>query len=88
MIVPSTATQNMGNVQRNVLVLDGSQSFAANNNTIIDWNWSLQMHSGQTHWEIVQIVQISVPRTLQREDRAIPAEIPRPVLCEPDRAGR
>ena len=45
-IVPSTATQNMGNVQRNVLVLDGSQSFAANNNTIIDWNWSLQDASG------------------------------------------
>ena len=41
-IQPSTVTQNLGSVQREILVLDGSQSFALNNNTIVDWTWSVQ----------------------------------------------
>ena len=42
MILPSTVTQSLGSIQRDVLVLDGSQSYAAPNNTIVDWNWSVE----------------------------------------------
>jgi flagellin-like protein len=45
-IQSNTVTQNLGSIQRDALVLDGTQSFAANNNTIVDWNWSVQDASG------------------------------------------
>ncbi|MGD0079351.1 MAG: archaellin/type IV pilin N-terminal domain-containing protein [Methanoregula sp.] len=45
-IQSNTVTQNLGSIQREALVLDGTQSFAANNNTIVDWNWSIQDASG------------------------------------------
>jgi|SRR5208337_4190414 len=36
-----TETDNLGAVQRDALVLDGSQATAENNNTILSWNWTI-----------------------------------------------
>ena len=41
-ILSSTETQNLGSLRREDIVLDGSQSYAANNNSIVEWNWSVQ----------------------------------------------
>jgi len=38
----STPTLGSGSGQHEVLSLDGSQSYAANNNSIVDWSWSVQ----------------------------------------------
>jgi len=44
----STESQNIGPVQREVLVLDGSSSFAAGNSSITDWFWAVQDASNTT----------------------------------------
>ena len=50
----STDSQNIGSIQRDVLVLDGSSSFAANNNSITDWSWSVLDAANTTTTEDLQ----------------------------------
>jgi len=47
-IQSSTEPQNIGSIQREVLVLDGSSSYAAGNNSIADWLWAVQDASNTT----------------------------------------